>query len=209
MKALSGFKKGIHTVPDVANAVTNAFLGRLCQAELANEAESLFQQVRGALGYKRRELSLGVNSPTATLVAKDFTVELGYELEAQAPARYRTTTTLRELRNVELARTAEFSGVFGGRFTEISFALRKAARVEAIIDALEALDGVGGMSVTYPSDWHECVLRVDGVAAQVRCSGAALEMVFPRGAGPEELIDAFAAVRAAFQISQPLAGLID
>lgn len=208
MKSLAGFKKGRHTLPDAANATTNAFLAKLCSSELADEAEQWFQNVRAALGYKRKDVSLGLASPTATLVARDFNLELCYALDAQEPARYVTTTTLRELSDVELARSDAFAGLFAGRFMEISFGLKKAARVEAIIDAIEDLEPERGMAVTYPSDYHECVIAVEGVDAQVRCTGSALDMVFSRSAGPAELIDAFAEVREAFRISKPLAGLL-
>ena len=88
--------------------------------------------------------------------------------------------------------------------------LKKGARVEAIIDAIEALDGEGGLSVQYPSDYRDCVIRVDGVEAEVRCTGATLEVVFPRGRAPAELIEAFAAVRSAFALTKNrvLAGLL-
>lgn len=208
VKSLAGFRKGRHSLPDAANATTNAFLAKLCSVELGEEAEQWFQSSRTALGYKRKEISLGLASPAATMVAKDFTLELCYALDEQDPASYVTTTTMRELRDVDLARTAAFAGLFAGRFTEISFSLKKAARVETIVDAIEELEPERGMSVTYPSDCRECVIRVDGVDAHVRCTGAALDMVFPRGAAPAELIDAFAEVHAAFQISKPLAGLI-
>jgi hypothetical protein len=209
VKTLGGFRKGHHTVPDLANVTTNAFLGRICEPDLAAEAERLFQAVRTALAYKRKDLTLTISSPTATLVARDFTVEIGYALEEPDPARYTTTMTLHGLREVRLAREPGVAGLFSGAFTQISFLLRKAARVEAIIDAIEALEGEGGLGVDYPSDYRDCVIRVDGVDAEVRCTGSSLELIFPRGGGPAELIDAFAAVRGAFAISKPLAGLID
>lgn len=216
VKALDGFKKSHHTVPDAANATTNAFLAKLCAAELAAEAEALFQQVRTGLGYKRKQVSLSVGSPLATLAAKDFSVEIFYALEDRDPARYAVTTTLRELKNADLARTAEFAAIFAGKFTEIGFALKKGVSVEAVIDAIESLDGddaaaregTGALRVDYPSDCNECTIGVEGVEATVRCTGAALEIVFPRGGGPAELIEAFDAVRTAFRISKALSGLI-
>lgn len=208
MKALAGFKKGHHTVPDAANATTNSFLGKICDAELADEAERLFQAVRAGLGYKRKDVALSVTSPLAVLTARDFTVEIFYALEERDAARYAVTTTLRELTDAALARNEEFARIFAGRFTEISLALKKGVRVEAVVDAIEGLDGEGGLGVSYPSDCSECTIRVDGVEAEVRCTGATLEVVFPRGAGPAELIEAFGAVREAFQISKALSGLI-
>ena len=208
VKALEGFKKGHHTVPEAANATTNAFLGRICESELAAKAEALFQQVRTGLGYKRRQVSLSVTSPVAALAAKDFAVEIAYALAEREASRYAVTTTLRELRNPELVRTAEFAAIFAGKFTEIFFALKKGVSVEAVIDAIEALEGEGGLRVNYPSDCRECTIGVAGVEAEVRCTGAALEIVFPRAGGPAELVEAFAGVRAAFQVSQVLRGLI-
>lgn len=208
VKDLAGFKKGHHTLPDAANATTNAFLGKICERELGDEAEKLFQQVRTALDYKRKDVALSVTSPLAMLGAKDFSVEIFYALEEREPARYAVTTTLRGVMSAELVRRAEFAQIFAGRFTEISFALKKGVRVEAVIDAIEELDRDDGLTVTYPSDYRDCTIAVGGVDAVVRCTGASLEMVFPRAGGPAELIAAFVAVRESFRISKGLSGLI-
>ncbi len=208
VKQLAGFKKSHHSVPDAANATTNAFLGKICETELAEEAERLFQEVRAGLQYKRKDIALTVTSPLAVLTAKDFAVEVLYALEETDPARYAVTTTLRDLRDLETAQRPEFARIMAGKFTEISLGLKKGVRVEAVIDAIEALDGEGGIGVEYPSDCRECTVRVEGVDAAVRCTGMSLEIVFARGGGPAELLAAFAAVREAFQISKALAGLI-
>lgn len=208
VKALAGFRKGHHTVPDAANAVTQAFLGRICAAELGAETEALFQRVRAGLAYKRKDLGLSLTPPTAVLSARDFTVEVGYTLDERDPSRYVVTRMLHGLRSAELARTEEFGALFAGAFSEISFGLRQGARVEAVIDLIEGLDGEGGLAVDYPADCRECLIRVTGVAAAVRCTGAALEMVFPRPGSPAELMAEFAAVRGAFAVSRELAGLL-
>jgi hypothetical protein len=208
VKKLGGFKKGHHTLPDAANAVTNAFLGKISERERTAQAESLFQNVRAQLGYKRKDASLTLAGTGAVLTTKDFVVEIVYALEAAAPSRYTVTTTLRDLKSPELARREEFAAIFARSFTEISFALKKGARVEAVVDVIEALDGEGGLTVTYPSDCHECLIRVEGVPAEVRCTSGALEMVFPRAGAPHELMAEFALVRSAFQVDRALAGLV-
>lgn len=208
VKALGGFKKGHHTVPDVANAATQAFLGKICGTELAQQAEALFQNVRAGLNYKRRDITLALSGPGAVLAAKDFTVEIVYELEEADPARYVATTSLRGLRNAELARTEEFAAIFARMFGEIRFELKKGARVEAVIDVIEGLDGEGGLAVTYPSDCRECTISVAGVEAQVRCTGSALDIVFPQPGSPGELLEKFGEIRAAFGISRELGGML-
>lgn len=227
-KNLRGFDKSRHTVPDAVNNATSGFLAKLCAAELAEEAEDFFQRTKSALNYKRKDVALDVTSPMAVLSAKDFTLEIGYALEADDPATYAITRTLHSLKNGELLRVEEFDALFAGQFSAIAFALKKGVRVEAVIDAVEGLedddDGVNEgdttptqsgaktakLHVDYPSDYRDCTLTVDGIAAAVVCDGATLEMRFEKSGSPRELVEAFAAVRKAFALTKDraLAGLL-
>jgi len=215
VKSLAGFKKAHHTVPDAVNPATSAFLAKLCAEELAAEGEKFFQAAKTALGYKRAQLSPAVASPTAALVAKDFTREWSYALEPADPARYTVTRTLHSLRTADLVEVAEFDALFTGQFSAVVFALKKGVRVEAVIDAVEGLDpsdeaaGVG-LSVEYPSDCRSCTLRAAGVDAAVTCDGATLAMQFARGGSPRELVAGFAELRRAFALTKArvLAGML-
>jgi len=210
VKALAGFKKQHHTVPDAVNAATSAFLGKLCAGELAAEAEQWFQRTKSAFGYKRAELTLELASPAAVLAAKDFTLEIAYALEAADPAGYSVTHTLHNLSGGELVEQPEFEELFARMFEGMVFGLTKGTPVEAVIDAVEARARADGLTVSYPSDCRHCVLAVVGVDAAVVCDGATLEMRFPRPGSPRELVAAFAAVRSAFALSKDavLAGLL-
>jgi hypothetical protein len=218
VKALRGFKKSHHTVPDAVNATTTAFLGKLCAEELAAEAEAFFQRSKEAFGYKRKDLSLDVSSPAAVLTTKDFTLELAYALDEADPASWTLVRTLHGVSRSDFLGTAECDAVFAGLFSELVFALTKGAPVEAVIDAVEGLDpaddqaGEGGatLRVDYPSDCAHCLLTVEGVDAAVRFEGPELTMVFPRSGSPQELLAGFAAVRSAFALSKnrALAGLL-
>jgi hypothetical protein len=212
VKSLRGFDKSRHNAPDAVNATTSAFLARLCAAELAEEAEAMFQRARGAMGYKRAGITLEVGAGQATLTTKDFCWELGYALEAADPARYALTRTLHSLRSGELARLAEFNELFAAQFDAVVFDLARGVRVEAVIDAVEALDpeAENALRVDYPSDCGTCTLTAPGVSARVDCDGASLAMRFPRAGSPAECLAEFAALRDAFRLSKDatLAGLI-
>ena len=212
VKLLRGFKKTHHTVPDTVSAATTAFLGKLCGEDLSKEAEDVFQRVRTVFGYKRKELSLEVASPQALLLTKDFTFELSYSLNDDDPASYLVVRALRDVRNGDLLQTPEFESVFAGAFSEIVFALTKGAPVEAVIDAVEGLEGVRDveLSVSYPSDCRDCLLAVEGVSAEVKFDGSELAILFPRNGSPRELMEAFAAVREAFRLTKnkALSGLL-
>jgi hypothetical protein len=210
VKTLRAFDKSRHTVPDAVNHATSGFLAKLCAPELAAEAEEQFQRARAALAYKRKDLSLDVTSPLAVLSARDFTLELLYALEDADPGAYVLTRTLHSLRNAALLDVAEFDGLFAGQFSSIHFMLAKGVRVEAVVDAVEALDAEAGLRVDYPSDCSSCTLTVDEVDAAVVCDGGTLEMQFPRAGSPKELVLAFAAARKAFALTKDkaLAGLL-
>ena len=210
VKTLSGFRKQHHTVPDAVNATTTAFLGKLCARELTAEGEHFFQRAKTALGYKRADLTLEVASPTAVLATRDFSLEISYALEKDTPARFRLTRTLHSLRRSELLDLPEFDDLFAVQFSGIVFGLAKGVQVEAVVDAVETQAGKGGLSVTYPSDCRHCVLTVTGVAAEVICDGATLEMRFPRNGSPRDLVAAFGVLRSAFSLTKDpvLAGLL-
>lgn len=210
VKNLGGFRKQHHTLPDAVNAATSAFLAKLCGGELAEEGEAMFQRVRAAFGYKRAELSLDVASPHAVLTAKDFVFEIGYALIEREPTEFEVTRTLHGVASSAVLERTELDEVFAGAFGGIVFGLGKGVSVEAVIDAVEELPDGAKLTVTYPSSCAHCVLRVDGVAAEVICDGTTLEMRFPRSGSPSELAREFLAVRDAFALTKKrvLAGLI-
>ena len=210
VKNLAGFRKQHHTVPDAVNPATTAFLGKLCAVELAEEAEGFFQRAKAAFGYKRADLALAVSSPAAVLTTRDFTFEVAYALEKANPAGYEISRSLHGVKNADLVAQPEFNELFAGMFDGLVFGLAKGVKVEAVIDAVEGQPDDAGLTVTYPSDCRQCTLRVEGVAAEVICDGATLEMRFPRAASPAELVEAFAAVRSAFALTKnrALGGLL-
>lgn len=209
VKTLPGFRKGRHAVPDAVTPATRSFFGRLCEALVTEEAEGWFQRAKADLGYKRRELTLEVTSPSAVLTARDFTFLLEYALTDGEPSRYQGWRTLQDLAPDRLGAPA-FEALFAGQFGEIVFDLTRGVSVEAVIDAVEELDGVTGLQVAYPSDCRTCTLSVEGVEAEVVCDGQSLAMVFARAGGPAELVAAFGALRQAFRLSkrEALAGLL-
>lgn len=202
MKTLRGFKKSHHTVPDAVNAATSSFLAKLCTDELAKEAETFFQHARAIFGYKRKEITLELTSPIAALTAKDFTFELEYALDETDAASYAITRSLYGLRSADFADTNECETVFAQQFSELAFVLTKGAPVEAVIDAVEGLEGEDALKVEYPSDYANCTLVVVDVSATVRFDGSELAMVFPRSGSPRELLEAFVAVRDAFALTK-------
>lgn len=215
VKSLRGYDKSRHTLPDAVNAATTGFLHKLCAAELAEEAEALFQRARAALGYKRAGITLDLAPGLGSLVTKDFCWELSYALEEAEPARYAVTRSLQNLRSADLVRLPAFDELFAGQFDAVVFDLARGVRVEALVDAVEALDPEPAgdapvLRVHYPSDCSRCELTVPGVAARVECDGATLALRLPRAGSPAACFAEFEAVRSAFRLSKDavLGGLL-
>lgn len=210
VKRLRGFRKDRHTVPDAVNSATQAFFARLCAEEVTEEAENWFQKARTAFAYKRRDLTLTSGLASSVLTARDFALELNWALNESDPASYTTTRTLRDFQQIDFVLSPACDAVFADAFTHIVFTLARGVAVEAVIDAVESLPEAGALSVRYPASCAECTLSVPGVSAEVRCTGASLELVFPHAGSPRELIEAFGEVRTAFRFTQneSLAGLL-
>jgi hypothetical protein len=210
VKQLRGFRKDRHTVPDAVNPATSAFFARLCAEELAAEAEDWFQRARAAFGYKRKELTLDLGAAHAVLTGRDFTLELQWALDPADAANYTTTRTLSQVREAAFLLSPACDAVFAGAFTDIVFTLARGVAIEAVIDAVEDMADASAMTVHYPANCSECTLRVPGVSAEVRCTGATLELGFSSAGSPRELLEEFGRVRAAFRFTQDqaLAGLL-
>ncbi len=204
VKTLGGFRKDRHSVPDAVTATTQAFVARLGETELKEEAERMFQSARAAMGYKRTDISLGVSNGQAVLTTRDFVWELSLSQHEADPTRYVLMRTLHSLRKADVVQLPEFDGLWSGAFSTLIFALVKGVSVEAVIDAVEGLEPADAryMQVNYPSDCHECTVTVAGVDAVVRCTGAALEVEFPRPGKPQELLERFAEIRDAFVLAR-------
>ena len=225
MKTLPQFNKKFHTVPDAATPATAAFLAKLYAPELAADTETFFQKAREALRYKRAEISLSASGAVALLQAKDFVLEWDCALDPAAPDEWVRTHALHSVASRALLDTPEFDGLFDGMFSKLEFVLATPVQIEAVIDAVEAAEGKGvkgngvhrgngvsqgsetpspggGFSVTYPSNYSQCTVRVEGVESAVVFTGGSIVMEFARPGSPRELADEFSRVRHAFDLSQ-------
>lgn len=203
VKALRGFKKSHHSVPDAVNAATSGFLIKLAAEELAEEAEQVFQNARTLFQYKRKDISLDLGGGGAVLSTKDFVFEIVYSLSSAAPSDYVVTRSLHGLKHAEFLFTAECSTLFANVFNEVVFVLTKGAPVERVIDAIEELNTSDSLlKVDYPSDYQKCIISVPDVEAEVRFDGRELAVIFPRTAPPQTLWENFLEVRQAFGLTK-------
>lgn len=207
VRRLEAFDKKRHTVPDRVCGATQAFLEKLCESELTEEAEALFQAAREAFGYKRKELSLAVTGGTARLETKDFALELRYELDSEDAAQFVVETSVNEVASRDLLESDAFAAAVGSRFDRLRCGLGKRVSVESVIDVVED-DESGEASVTYPSDCSWCEVTVEGIAGTVFVDGATLEVRFGRLVGARDLMAVFERLGDQFFVAAGLDGVL-
>ncbi len=194
VKQLSGFKKGIHRVPEMVNDTTNRFLAKICETDLVEMSESLYQRLRAGLNYKRRDLNLSIESPVALLSGKEFTFEILYGLASKAPSTYQMITTLSGLNHVGILKSTVFNEICHGLFSRFSYGLTDAVQIEEVIDAIEAYSKPG-IRVEYPSDCRECFVFLEGFSGHIQFTRFSLDILLCTKSSPKTFLGGFESLR--------------
>ncbi len=191
VKALAGFRKTFHRIPMTLPdpPFERQFIG-MCSADLDKLARDLFERLRIARGYKRREITLATDSPGSTLTTTDFTLDLSYALDAAEPSNYQISYDLHTIRDIAVFADEPLNAIFAGIFNRISFPFAKKASVETLIDELEAAPA-GAANLQYPPDCSECVVSLPGYAGKVRLTATQLEVINVSPTSPADLIKTF------------------
>ncbi|MBV9656604.1 MAG: hypothetical protein JO295_00710 [Verrucomicrobia bacterium] len=192
VKALAGFRKGFHKVPA---ALPDHFYERqfdtaICAADLDRDARDLFERLRVARGYKRKEISLAVDPPNATITTTDFILDLGYELDLARPDDYRRAVDLHDIREIAVFSDPQLNDALRDLFSRVSFTFAEPVKIEDVIDEVEA-DASGDAKVAYPPDYAECTIKLRGFVGEVRVTPRELEVVTGPGSSPAELVKTF------------------
>ena len=191
VKSLGGFRKGFHKVPaTLPDAMFERQFAAMCASDLEQLARELFEKLRTARGYKRKEINLNVDAPNATLTTTDFTLDLLYALDPEDPGDFRLTYDLHTIRDIAVFGDGSLNEVFAGVFNRVSLSFGESIDMEDLIDELEDQPG-GQANLQYPPDCSECLVRLPGYVGEVRVTARELEVISPAGASPAELVKTF------------------
>jgi hypothetical protein len=208
VKALLGFRKNFHRIPVVLPdaAYERQFIG-ICAADLDRLVRDLFERLRTARGYKRREITLATDSPATTMTTTDFTLDIAYALDAGEPADYQITYDLHSIRDIGVFADEQLNGVFAGIFNRIAFPFAEAVAMEKLIDDLEAVPG-GASGLLYPPDCRECLVSLPGYLGNVRLTSTQMEVINPTSTSPADLVKTFVDASELLASNPTLARLI-
>ena len=191
VKNLLGFRKGFHKIPALLpdHAFERAFPA-ISEPDLDRLAREIFEKLRAARGYKRKEIHFSIGAPDATLTTTDFTLDLRYEVDAADPNDCFLIHDLHTIRDIAVFADGSLNEVFAGVFGRVSLKFSERIILENLIDELEEAPG-GAAALRYPPDCSECLVMLPGFTGTVRVTSRELEVVSPAGASPAELVKTF------------------
>jgi hypothetical protein len=190
IKSLSGFKKGFHRVPERITRATESFLSDISATEIKDEAENIFQRLKASLNYKRRDIELNYGDGSASIIAKDFDVDIFISQNSADPSEYVLQVELKNIRSPEIIVSDTLNKIFSREFDSLTFEFKDAIRIEDIIDKIEALDN-DNISIDYPGDYDYCKISIEGLYSEIEITSSSFKIVNPAPTSPKKLLDSF------------------
>lgn len=190
IKSLSGFRKGMHRVPDSINNATEKFLSKISEKEIREESESIFQNLKSSLRYKRKDIELNYGDGSASIVGKDFDIDITISQNREDPSEYVLQVELKNIRSPEVIVLDILNDIFSSAFNSLNFEFHQPIDVEDIIDKVEGINN-DDISIDYPADYSYCRIFVKGLDANIEIDSSLFKIIKNRSSSPKKLLDSF------------------
>jgi hypothetical protein len=144
VRSLPGFKKGLHREPQSANPAAHAFVRQAGAAQLTAHLDGIFKDLRGTMGYKRRQLTYSDDGGAASIKTPDFDVHLWLESNPASPGDYQQVTEVSAFRRPEVIGEPLFQSIFNRHIDRVVVDFMSAIDVAAEIDRWEERADLAG-----------------------------------------------------------------
>lgn len=189
IRNLRGFGKG-HETPTRVNASANKFVARLASEEIKADLDAMFQAVRDAFGFKRKELEASHEGGAGYLRTPRFEYRVSVEQDPNDPAGIIWHREIAALKHLGLIGEPEFRTAFGSIFDILVMEFRKTIDVPRLIDRVEAGERKG-VKVHCPSDAAWCEIAIGGFRGAIRIEPNAVRIEGRRAPPLPSLFDQF------------------
>lgn len=161
IKQLSGFRKKLHFVPEAHTPAADEFVRKIADDELQQEANALFDAIKQNFGYKRREISLELNTGKADISTAAFDLSLSYSQDAGQADCYTLEYQISNVQNPNALLDDGLQNILCQHFDRLRFNLTVRMDIEALIDKLEAAPPPSSHSNTrLTAATLSCILKV-------------------------------------------------
>lgn len=196
IKSLTGFRRG-HRVPDEKSGYTDAFIGRIAEANLQADLETCFADLRKHFSLKRRDISKdGPAAGQGTLITPAFEYTISTGIDAADPSHCHFVRRVANLKDVDAITSDAFDLCFRSRLDAVEISAVQPIDVEAVIDAIEDADP-DELILDYNADATECRVQPRDSATRITVTADAL-VVRDNAIAPSSLFRTAIAFRSQF-----------
>lgn len=136
VKNLRGFMP-FHHPPEEFGGRAERFVQQAGSDDVAERAAALFDQVRQAFRYKRKELALACDGASASITTPDFEVALNLSQNPAAADQFLLSTEVSGIRREQVTATEAFASVFNSHCDTIAVLFARPVDLEEKIDRIE------------------------------------------------------------------------
>ncbi|MFY8201498.1 MAG: hypothetical protein ACOVLE_12550, partial [Pirellula staleyi] len=173
------------------------FVAKLAQEQVSQDLDSVFKQLKSAFKFKRTEIRVtDQGDGTGTIITPYFNYSIGVGQDAENPAKVVWHRTIDSIKDSEQIFSDAFAALFEGIFTTVEFTTQQPVDLDALIDAVEALEDER-IAIEYDHNATRCVLRIEGIAGEIQVTQHTLRIVHPKPEAPRNLLRSFLAIQTA------------
>ncbi|MGC4002319.1 MAG: caspase family protein [Pirellulales bacterium] len=188
VKALPGFNKKTHRVPDAVSRYNETFVAGLAHSEIKEDLDTIYARLKKFFRFARADLSVAEpGDGTGSIVTPFFNYSINVALDPENPARTIWTRMVDAIKDPPQVVGDAFADVFDDRFDRLNYALPEKLDLEAFIDAVEARKS-DEPRLSYDRDATYCELRYEEVPGVVRITPRALTIEFKSPQSPRTLL---------------------
>ena len=164
VRALSGFKPGVHKLPKRGDRRAEEWIIEIAKADIEEDLAKIHASLRATMKYTRKQIEVSAAEPgSGSIRTPDFeyTISVAFDDDFTKAV---FTRELSEIRHPDVLSNAAFNEVFNGSFAGIRLCFETPLNVEDLIDKAEAQS----LKVDYPLDCSSCTFKVaDGGVIRV------------------------------------------
>jgi hypothetical protein len=157
IKSLTGFKKGVHQLPDQVGTAAQNFVTNLAIADLETEAMRIFQSIKSIFRYKRKEIEMKIEGAVAFIPCRDFDLVISYRQNEREAKEYVLEYLLTNVSDLNAILHPELQDLLRNHFNEIRFLLSEDLVITDLIDELEKKEPEN-IDLVYSPDCNELVV---------------------------------------------------
>jgi len=158
IRRLKGFQRH-HHVPDAQMESTEDFVRRIGSVDVKARADALYNDIREAFGYKRREFDYECGEGLAEIRTPDFDVQIRIDQSEDDPKSYRLSTELMALHNDAVAQNPALHACFNQHCDVLTVYFPAGIDVEEKIDRIEDNEALAGC-LSYEPDGSQFELKL-------------------------------------------------